>query len=152
MAYWNFKWPHAKGWLGAVGIEPGSPDLQFQIHVAMSRCTNWPPNLSIKVITAHSMVKTQKCMIYHCDRTNVLVKMIYISYNYVLWLWPALWPLLWFHFCLHYCRVIRFQQCWEGSSWFSSCLEKWRFLKQNVDYCLIVKWQPPKDAEKCKQI
>ena len=56
---------------------PGRPGELFQNHVAMSRCTNWPPNLSTKMVTDHCTLNIQPCTIHFCVRSNILVKMMY---------------------------------------------------------------------------
>ena len=59
---------------------PGRPRELFQIHVAMSRVTNWPPKLSTNMVIDHFTLNIQPCMIHICVRSKILVKMIHQSY------------------------------------------------------------------------
>jgi len=56
---------------------PGRPRELFQNHVAMSRCTNWPPKLSTNMVINHCTLNIQTCMIPFCVRSNTLIKMVY---------------------------------------------------------------------------
>ena len=59
------------------GSNPGRQIYSFQTHVAMSRCTNWPPKLSTFMVIDHCTLNIQPCMIHFCVRTTILVNMMY---------------------------------------------------------------------------
>ena len=62
--------------LGWPGSNPGRPRELVETHVAMSRCTNWPPKWSTNMVIDYCRLNIQSCMIYFCVRSNVLIKMI----------------------------------------------------------------------------
>ena len=59
------------------GSNPGRPREHVQNHVAMSRCTNWPPKWSTYMVIDHCTLNIQPCMIHFCVRTTILVNMMY---------------------------------------------------------------------------
>ena len=66
--------------LGSPGSNPGQPRELVQNHVAMSRCTNWPPKLSTNMVIDHCILNIHSCMIHFCVRSNMLIKMVYHSF------------------------------------------------------------------------
>ena len=66
--------------LGWPGSNPGRPRELFQNHVAMSKCTNWPPKLSTIMVIAQSTLNLQSCMVPFYVRSNMLIKMVYHSF------------------------------------------------------------------------
>ena len=76
-----------RGCVAPAGFEPGSPDLQFQNCVAMSRSTNWPPKLSTNMVIDHCTLSIQPCMIHFYVRSNILVNIMYHTFVYVEHTW-----------------------------------------------------------------
>ena len=76
--FWSYSIPlNQRAHLGWPDSNPGRQIYSFQIHVAMSKCTNWPPKLSANMVIDHCTLNIQTCMIPFCVRSNVLVKMMY---------------------------------------------------------------------------
>ena len=67
---------------GSFGVDgrpdsnPGRPREPVKFHVAMSRCTNWPPKLSTNMAIDYCTLNIQPCMIHFCVRSNTLIKMM----------------------------------------------------------------------------
>ena len=69
------------------GSNPGRRRELVQNHVAMSRCTNWPPKLSTFMVIDHCTLNIQQCMIHFCVRTTILVNMMYHTFLYLEHTW-----------------------------------------------------------------
>ena len=85
----------------------------FQNHVAMSRCTNWPPKLSTIMVIVQCTLNLQSCIIPFCVRSNTLIKMVYHSF------WHDKCTMNYDHICslmwkMQDCSITRADQCWNG--------------------------------------
>ena len=70
------------GVAGRLDSNPGRLREPVKFHVAMSRCTNWPPKLSTNMVIDYCTLNIQPCMIHFCVRCNTLITMIYHSLFY----------------------------------------------------------------------
>ena len=66
---------------------PGRPGELVQNQVAVSKYTNWPPKPSTIMAIAQCTLNLQPCMIPFCDRTKILINIIYHTCLYVEHTW-----------------------------------------------------------------
>ena len=127
----NETYRHAEGSFGVDGrpdSNPGRPLESVKFYVAMSRCTNWPPELNTNMVIDSCMLNIHKCMIPLCVRTNVLVKMIYHTFVYVEHTWS--YDHIFIFALLQSYQISAMLRRWN---WSFIDLLKWHFLKQTVD-------------------